>query len=236
MIRAAIVEDTAAERSRIKEYAENYFKVRGLEAELFLFEDGMYFLEQYPGRLDLVFLDIEMKYVDGVQTARRLREFDEQVQILFVTRMIQYALEGYSVDAVDFLVKPIRYPVFCSRMDRVMRKIQTNMPRFLTTKQGREEVRCPVQGITYVEALNKKTILHRKGQEPLFLSEPLAALEKKLEEEPFFRCHKAFLVNLNHIQNIGASEVIVDGVAIPVSKYRKKEFWEALANYRGRML
>lgn len=236
MLRVAIVEDVAAERSRMKEYAENYFASKGIEAEFYFFEDGMYFLEQYPGRLDVVFLDIEMKYVDGLRTARKLREFDEQVQILFVTRMIQYALEGYSVDAADFLVKPIRYPVFCSRMDRVMRKIQTNTPRFLVTKQGKEEICCPIQGITYIEALNKRTIIHRKGQESLIPSETLTALEKKLEGEPFFRCHKAFLVNLNHIQNIAAAEVTVDGARIPVSKYRKKEFMRVLANYRGRML
>lgn len=234
-MRIAIVEDQAAERSRLKEYAENYFAAKGMEAEYFLFEDGSYFLEQYPGRLDLVFLDIEMKCLDGVRTAHRLREFDGQVQILFVTRMIQYALEGYAVDAADFLVKPLRYPVFCSRMDRVVQKIQFVTPRFLMMKQGREEICCPIQQITYMESLSKKTILHRKGQPDMYPAETLAALESRLKEEPFFRCHKSFLVNLNHIQNVSAADVTVDGVQVPVSKHRRREFMQALANYRGKM-
>lgn len=234
-MRIAIVEDEAAERSRLKEYADSYFSAKGMEAEYFLFEDGSCFLEQYPGRLDLVFLDIEMKQLDGIQTARRLREFDGHVQLLFVTRMIQYALEGYSVDAADFLVKPLRYPVFCSRMDRIVQKIRIVTPRFLMMKQGREEICCPVQQITYIESLSKKTIVHRKNQPDLYPTETLAALENMLKEEPFFRCHKSFLVNLNYIRNISPTEVLLDGVQVPVSKHRKKEFMQALANYRGRM-
>jgi len=236
MMRIAIVEDEAAERDRLKEYGDSYFQKKGMETEYFFFEDGMYFLEKYPKKLDLIFLDIEMKYVDGLRTARALRQFDEQVQLLFVTRMIQYALEGYSVDAADFLVKPIRYPVFCSCLDRVIRKIETNTPRFLTVSHGRDEVCCPIQQVTYIEALHKQTILHRKNQEPIVSSETLASIEDKLAKEPFFRCHKSCLVNLNHIQNISPTDVTVDGQKLPVSKYRKKEFMQTLTNYRGRML
>ncbi len=235
-MRIAIVEDQAAERSRVREYAESYFSSKGIETEFFLFEDGIFLLEKYPRQLDLIFLDIEMKYVDGLRTAKSIREFDEQVQILFVTRMIQYALEGYAVNAADFLVKPLRYPVFCSCMDRVLRKMDTNAVRFLLTRQGREDVCCPINQITYVESLSKKTILHRKAQEDIQSSETLALLEEKLKEEPFFRCHKSYLVNLNHIQNIEVSDLMVDGQKIPISKHRRKDFLQALANHKGRML
>lgn len=121
-------------------------------------------------------------------------------------------------------------------MDRVLGKIERDTPRFLMTKHGREEICCPIWQVTYIEALRKQTILHRKEQESISSSETLAALEEKLDGEPFFRCHKSILVNLNHIQNIGTTDVIVDGQLLPVSKYRKKEFMQTLANYRGRML
>lgn len=236
MIRIAIVEDMEQERIRMKDYVESFFAEKNRKVELFIYSDGKYFLEQYPSSLDLILLDIEMEQLDGLQTAHRIREFDEKVQILFVTRMIQYALEGYSVDAADFLVKPIRYPVFCSRMERVLRRIKANVPRYLLVRQGKEEVYCPVQQITYIESLNKKTIIHQGRETELQVADPLYILEEKLAQEPFFRCHSGFLVNMSYVQTVSASDVTVDGIRIPVSKYRRKEFMQNLANYRGRML
>lgn len=236
MIRIAVVEDMARERSRMKDYVENYFSAKGIEAELLLYTDGKEFLDKYPDHLDILLLDIEMKELDGISTAHQIRSFDENVQILFVTRMIQYALEGYAVDAADFIVKPVRYPVFCTRMDRVLRKILINKPRYLTFRLGKEELSCQIQKITCIEALNKKTIIHLSDREELLCTEPLYQLEKRLEGEPFFRCHNAFLVNMNFIHKVSSSEVSAGNQTIPVSKYRKKEFFQALTNYRGRML
>jgi DNA-binding LytR/AlgR family response regulator len=236
MIRIAIVEDMAPERSRMKEYVEQYFAGKNMEYELFLFTDGRYLLEQYPKQLDLILLDIEMEQLDGLKTAHQIREFDEKVQIFFVTAMIQYALEGYSVDAADFIVKPIRYPVFCSRMDRIMKKIQAARPHLIAIRQGKEEILCPAQQIICIESNNKKTVIHREGEAEILSTEPLYTLEKRLEQEPFFRCHNAFLVNLKYIQTVTSTEVTVHGMRVPVSKHRKKEFMQALTNYRGRML
>lgn len=103
-------------------------------------------------------------------------------------------------------------------------------------KQGKESVYCSIRDIAYVESLNKKTIIHRKEEEPIYCSEPLYVLEERLAAEPFFRCHNAFLINLDYIQSFGADSITVQGDKIPVSKYRKKDFMNALANYRGRML
>jgi DNA-binding LytR/AlgR family response regulator len=236
MIRIAIVEDQMVDQKRMKEYVELYFRGREEEPEIFIYEDGDVFLDEYPAPLDLILMDIEMQRMDGLKAAHRLRAFDPRVQLLFVTNLVKFALEGYAVDAADFIVKPVRYPVFCSSMDRVMRKIRADSPRFLVTQQGKETVYCPVQEITYIESLNKKTIIHQKGGAEVLSQEALYALEEKLQQEPFFRCHNAFLVNFRHIRTMHSSEVIVNDVAIPVSKYRKKEFLQALANYQGRML
>ncbi len=235
MIHIAIVEDRPSDQERMKEYLENYFQDRE-RPKIRMFNDGEAFLKSYPPDLDLVLMDIEMKGMDGIQTARSMRKLDTRVQLLFVTNLIKFALEGYAVDAADFIVKPVRYPAFCASMDRVMRRMQARGNRFLTVRQGRETVCCSIREITYIESLNKKTILHRRGTKEIKCTDALYALEKKLEQEAFFRCHNAFLVNLDYIRSMTASEVTVDGVSIPVSKYRKKEFMQALVNYRGRML
>lgn len=236
MIRIAIVEDVPAEQKKLQDFIEKYMSEHGQEAELFLFSDGAEFLDEYPPKLDIAFLDIEMKQVDGLRAARKVREFDSRVQLLFVTNMVQFALEGYAVDAADFIVKPVIYRSFSTRMDKLIKKLELHSSRFLMIRQGRETFCCCIQEITYIESLNKKTIIHRKNQENIYSSEPLYALEQRLENEPFFRCHNAFLVNLDYVRSLSSGDVTVQEDVVPVSKYRRKEFLNALANYRGRML
>ena len=236
MIRIAIVEDTTADLKKLQSFLERFLNERGQTARIFLFSDGTEFLDDYPDQLDIAFLDIEMKQVDGIRAAYRVRESDPRVQLVFVTNMAHLALEGYAVDAADFIVKPIVYDAFSVRMDRLMDRLERRQTRFLMTHQGKETFCCNIREITYIESLNKKTILHQVGRHTLYSSEPLYGLEKKLKSEPFFRCHNAFLVNLDYVRAFGAAGVTVEGTLIPVSKYRKKEFMNTLANYRGGML
>lgn len=236
MLRIAVVEDTPQERERLKSYLEAYLREKELEADILLYGDGDTFLASYPGNLDIVFLDIDLPGLGGMDTARRLREFDKRVQILFVTYLVQYAIEGYAVDAADFLPKPLGYPVFRSSMERVMEKIRVYTPRFLATSYAKEPVNCQIQQISYIESLNKRTIIHMADGGALFSSEPLYALEEKLSGEPFFRCHNAYLVNLCHVRSVGANSLMALGQQIPISKYRKKDFLQRLAACRGRIL
>lgn len=235
MIRFAIAEDVTAERELLAEYITRYLAGHGLEARIYPFSSGEELLEDYPEGADAVFLDIEMEGLNGIETARRLRRFDRDVPLLFVTNMVQFALEGYEVDAADFIVKPVEYGSFCLRMDRLMRRLDREKERYLLVKQGGQTLRCDMREIAYAEALSKKTILHRLDGEPLVCSEPLYTLEKALGEG-FFRCHNAILVNMDQIEALSAGEVTVHGDKVPISKYRKKAFLTALANHRGRML
>ena len=235
MVRFAIAEDVAAEREQLAEYITRYLAAHELEVRIYPFPSGEELLEDYPGDVDAVFLDIEMEGLNGMETARRLRQMDRDVPILFVTNMIQFALEGYEVDAADFIVKPVEYAGFSLRMDRLMRRLDRAKERYLLVKQGGQTLRCDMREITYIESLNKKTILHRLSGEPITCSEPLYVLERSLEGG-FFRCHSAFLVNLDHIETLSAGEVVLRGERIPISKYRKKEFLAALANHRGRLM
>ena len=236
MFRMVIVEDNETERERMRAYVTAYASDRGLDIDLQVFTDGKYLLENYPAQTDLILLDIDMEFVSGIDAARKIRSFDTNVQILFVTRMVQYALEGYEVDAADFIVKPLPYEQFEVKMDRVMKKIRLSRPRFLKVICGKEERLLRIQHILCIEALNKKTIIHMKDGTDLEISQPLKVLEKALAEEPFFRCHNAFLVNMTYVQSFSASDVCLPGRMVPVSKYRKREFLQALTGFRGQML
>lgn len=235
MLYFAVAEDVPAERARLGEYITRFFAERGEEVRLSLFSSGEELLEAYPDNTDAVFLDIEMAGLNGMETARRLRRFDPDVPLLFVTNMVQFALEGYEVNAADFIVKPLDYTALSLRLERLSHRLERDRDRFLSLKQGAQTLRCNLREITYIEALNKKTIVHRLNGEPLICSIPLYTLEKSLEHG-FFRCHNAFLVNLDHIEALSAGDATLHGEQVPISKYRKKEFLAALANHRGRLL
>lgn len=236
MLRITYAEDEKQERERIDNYLHTYAQTKGLALDISCFEDGEKLLECYPEKTDILLLDIEMKQMDGMTAARQIREFDRRVQILFVTNLISYAIEGYEVQAADFLVKPIRYPVFASRMDRVLERIQVNQPRFLLTSYAKEKSCCQIQEIAYIESANKKTYIHLTDGTVQMSSEPLYILEEKLSDEPFYRCHNAFVVNLAKIRSMDGAEILIGQTRIPVSKYRKKDFLQALTGFRGRML
>ena len=235
-MRIAVVEDSVAERVQLETLLARYCEERGMDAQVLPFDSGEAFLDARPDELDLVLMDIEMAGINGMETARRMREYDRRAQLVFITYLVQYAIEGYAVDAVDFIAKPVVYPVLCAGLDRAMARIRMLTPRFLMTSYAREPVTCQIQEITCIESLNKKTLIHMAGGGVLRSSEPLYVLEEKLAGENFFRCHNAYLVNLRFVQTVNATELTLADQHIPISKYRKREFFRRLAACRGGLL
>ena len=107
MTRIAIVEDEAAVREQLAGYVQRYTRQYGTPFEVTEFADGMEILEDYRPQFDIIFLDVEMKHLDGMETARRIRERDGGVLIVFITNMAQYAIRGYAVGALDYVLKPV---------------------------------------------------------------------------------------------------------------------------------
>ena len=126
MIRIAIVEDEESFRKRLIHYCEIYSKEKGEKASPVSFSNGMEFLESFRGTFDLVLMDISMPHMDGMECARRLRQRDEQVPIIFITSMAQYAIRGYEVEAMGFMIKPVQYEEFAMKLERVRRRLQAS--------------------------------------------------------------------------------------------------------------
>ena len=121
---------------------------------LFLWEEGR--------SVDIALLDIDMPGMNGLCLAHKLRSKGERLQIIFVTGLTDYVLEGYEVDAADFIVKPVEYAGFSLRMDRLMRRLDRAKERYLLVKQGGQTLRCDMREITYIESLTKKALWQRK--------------------------------------------------------------------------
>lgn len=121
MFHIAIVEDSRLDRSLLCEYIERYAKENGEICKISEYENAVNFLTGYKPVFDAVFLDIQMPYMDGMQAAKKLRELDPEVALVFITNMSNFAVHGYSVNAVDFVVKPVVYLNFAAMFAKVLR-------------------------------------------------------------------------------------------------------------------
>lgn len=125
MTRIAIVEDEAAVRGQLAGYVQRYTRQYGTPFEVTEFADGMEILEDYRPQFDIIFLDVEMKHLDGMETARRIRERDGGVLIVFITNMAQYAIRGYAVGALDYVLKPVPYFAFSQQLQKALGQLKS---------------------------------------------------------------------------------------------------------------
>lgn len=232
MIRIAVAENEPAERTRMTEYLERYRQEHGLAFQVSCFSDGADLMEHYQAVYDVIFLDIEMPNMDGMSAARRIREVDPDVILVFVTQMAQYALKGYEVRAMDFLVKPLEYESFTFRMDLLLPRIpnQTEHDLLLGNKSGSR--RISIDRLIYVEANKHKMYFHT--EDGVFESNcTMKWVEEQLAGEPFFRCDHGLLVNLRYVTWVGQNELLAGGEHLKVSRPKRKMFMQALADYIG---
>lgn len=232
MYRVAIAEDSAFERKQLTEYLRRYEKEKGVQFDILEFSDGDELIAHYPENPDILFMDIVMEHMDGLKAARLVRRRDERVVLIFVTNMVQYAVRGYSVDALDFMVKPLSYTGLKVRLDRAIRKLSKSTSRQITIQSCNEHRSIPISDICYIETDNHHVILHTKEQ-AIPVNASMKSFEKDLSDLPFFRCHASFLINLKYIDKIQGNNVWVNGTLLSVSRYRRKEFLDAWGAYLG---
>lgn len=233
MYRIAIVEDSAFDQKRLQEYLHRYEKETGLQFQIDLYSDGADLIKNYPENLDLLLMDIMMDKMDGLKTARLVRRRDDRVLLIFITNMIQYAIEGYSVDAMDFIVKPISYTGLRIRLDRAMLRLKKDSAKHIEIRNSDGAHAIAISDICYIETYNHKVIIHTKEQ-AIPANTSLSALTQELQGNLFFRCHAAFLINLCYVDKIQGNNVWVNGQLLSISRYRRKDFLEAWGAYLGR--
>lgn len=232
MLHIALVEDTAFDRQVLRSCLEEYRRETSTEMEIREFASGKDFLEHFPEGVDLIFMDIMMDEMDGLTAARQLRRRDEKVLLVFVTSMFQYAVQGYSVDAMDFLLKPVTPTAVKLCMDHALRRLQQSAPVCLSFSNREGIHAIPASDIYYIEALQHRIIIHTKDR-TLQIDSSLASAEKMVAALPFFRCHASFLINLAYVDRISGNSVWVSGEELAISRYRRKEFLDAWAAYLG---
>ena len=206
MTRIAIVEDDAAVREQLAGYVQRYTRQYGTQFEVTMFTDGVEILEDYRPVYDIIFLDVEMLHLDGMETARRIRELDSDVLLIFITNMAQYAIKGYAVGALDYILKPV--PV-----DGGMRRLDA-------------------AAIYYIEGEGHRVHFYTEDGD---FSAPgaLKALEEKLAGRLLARCNSGYLVNLAQVSGVQQNTVQVGPHDLQISRPKRRAFLAALADYIG---
>lgn len=231
----AVVEDSEKDREVLNSYLQKYQKEKECHFQISFFSDGDEIALDYKGGYDLILMDIEMTFLDGMSAAEEIRRVDPEVLIIFITNSPHYAIRGYSVHALDYILKPLSYYAFCQRMNHVQELLEHRRKHYLTISCAGGVQKLDTSHIYYVEVCDHSLVFHTR-QGKVQTSGSMRDMEQKLPKESFFRSSKAYLVNLEHVDGMQDEDAIVHGERVQVSRARRKDFLDALNHYMGEML
>ncbi|MCM1375156.1 MAG: LytTR family DNA-binding domain-containing protein [Muribaculum sp.] len=225
-MRIAICEDNREHREILEEMIKRWAQkqrenvlVRHYEsAEQFLF-----YMKDEP-HFDLVFLDIQMSKINGLQLARMIRQEDRLILLIFTTALKRYAPVGYEVAAFRYLIKPLQENEVFTVLTKASQVIEERKREAVIVTRGDESRRVFKEDIYYIEVDNHHVILHLK-EETIRFKAKLKEFETQFREPQFCKCHRSYIVNLKYTGKISREGVEIDGrVTLPISKSR----WEEL--------
>ena len=230
MVKIALVDDDANYREELLGYLKQYEQESGEKFHITTFADGDEILDGYTAAYDIILMDIAMEFVDGMETAERIRKMDSEVVIIFITNMSQYAMKGYTVDALDYVLKPLSYYAFSQRIDRALARMRRRGKKYISIPVKGGIKKLDVSRIIYVEVHDHDLMYHTtigvlqsKGK--------LAEIEEQLDPKQFFRCGKSHLVNLEFVDGVQNNNVQVGDSVVQVSRARRKALLDALTDY-----
>ena len=230
MVRIALVEDDAGYRRELTEYLDRFARESGAHFSVSTFSDGAEIAEGYTANYDIILMDIAMSFMDGMTAAEAIRRVDDEVVIIFLTNMPQYAMKGYSVGALDYVLKPVSYFAFSQRIQRALNRMERRARKYISIPFKGGMRKLAVSQIAYVEVQDHDLTYHTAG-ETLSAKGTLSEAEALLGSESFFRCNKCYLVNLEYVDRVDHNNIPIGGEHIQVSRARKKALMDALNNY-----
>ena len=194
----------------------------------------MTFLSEYDADCDIVFMDIQLPDLNGMDAAIKLRKIDDKVTIVFITNLMQYAVDGYQVRALDFIVKPVAYYNFAIKMKRILKERRLNLSYEEELLLSGEHVikRLAVSAIKYIEVIGHYLTFHT-FEGVISTCGFLADMEKNLKDKHFSRCNNCYLVNLKYVTEVSATSCTVDGEELQISRRRRKNFMDDLTMFMG---
>lgn len=233
MINIAVCDDEKCMSEKIEKMAEDFFRKKNTDISVVEYSSGEELLKSNE-RIDILFLDIGMRGMDGIETARMLRAQGYNGFLIFITVLKEMVFRSFEVQPFDYLVKPVQREYFEKTMDRLFLSMQDRLSPEkvnLLVQRGCESNIISFQDIICCEIIDRKVYLHLVSGEVIDYYDRIENLEKKLDGR-FFRCHRSYLINLNHLKSYrNNTAYMADGEEIPVSRLRSKEFSKVILQY-----
>jgi DNA-binding LytR/AlgR family response regulator len=231
-----ICEDEVRQREILREFICKSFEEVSDQIEILEFSSGEELLaqENLEG-IDIFFLDIQMDKLTGMDVAKKIREKNDISEIIFITSLLDYVQEGYKVRAYRYLIKPIKCEDLKENILSCISDIIKKRDNFMIVEGNGISYKIPIKEITYIEIIKKDITIHTIDKD-YNTKNRIKNLEKELLMYNFFRCHKSYLINMEHIEFIGKHNVIIQNMEITVSKYRMSSLKTEITNVLGAII
>lgn len=234
MLNIAVVEDDSKYCQVLCEYIRKYEETLSENEKISIttYSDGIDIASEYTAKFDIIFLDIQMKLLDGMKTAQAIRKLDSNVLIIFVTSSVEYAVQGYTVDAIGYLIKPVKYLAFSQILQKAIKQLNRQAKEYIAITMDSGKLRLDISRIYYIESQRHDIFINTEDGQ--FITDgPLKRFEELLSSKGFSKCHNAYLVNLKHVEQVTNSDITISGKTLPLSRTKKKAFLDSLADYIG---
>lgn len=235
MLNIALCEDNSLQRENLKADLEKILNKKGILYTIYSFETGKKLLEKYPEKLDILFLDIQMDELNGMETAKKVREYDNRVEIIFLTAVWDYIQKGYEVRAFRYLIKPLKFDNLKEEVHACVESVMEKRDTFITVKDKNKVLKIKTEDILFFETFNRKVIIHTLVEE-YEIKISMNKLEKELINLGFFRCHTSYIVNISKVEELQKDSLIIKSIVIPVSKHRIKNLKLKLTSVLGDLI
>lgn len=231
-MKIAICDDDSLQLEYICALVQKWSNLAGENTDVLLYSNAEELLFSYtPGCFDALLLDIQMTGENGVSLAKRIRSFNDDAAIIFITAVSDYVFDGYDVGAVQYLLKPVNENKLFECLNTLHKRVPDKMKIIFENDEG--STVCTIDDILYLEAFSHKTkvvLIDRS----LFINESIGSIENRIGGG-FYKCHRSYIVNLRHINSIKKYDAVMDnGLTVPISRRIFNDFSSAFIQYHRR--
>lgn len=232
-MKIAVCEDNAADLKQICNHITRYCDANQFLVDIHTYSRAETLLDTYPDEnYAIIFLDIIMEGLSGIDTARKIRSMNQSCIIIFITVSKDHSLEAYSVDGSAYVLKPLSTENMNRALDKCRRELLISSRYITAAVKGMGMIDIPLADLSFVEVDNKTLLLHVGTHIYITKQKTMAAIEKELGGEPFLRCHRSYIVNMNYIETLEKGLIKLkngDKVLFPIRSYAKIQ--KAFGNY-----
>lgn len=226
----AILDDSKTASAKLVSLLKVNCSQHKITPSISVFHDGIDLVVNYSGSFDIIYFDVKMPIMDGMTAAKKIRNIDNKVIIVFITNYVQWAIEGYSVDAADFLLKPVSSFGFKEHFTKLIRKFHSNQSQSYSLRTNKGLRKILLSELLFIESDGHYQVFHTTSNEYRILK-PMKEVEEELAAHHFFRCHKGYLVNLKHVQKIEGNTLILHNHQLQISRPKRKAILSAWTSY-----